>query len=234
MYMKRIFVLALMALLLCVPVWAMATPDYYIQDIPHYVEDDGTVSVVIGDEQITWLQASSQGKTAWFGLDNSDQIFDNNSRFRVRWLKEQDAEWGIHYDDLDDKNKSVDWMRMLELGVVDSNGGAVYECDTPFSLYMQLEDNWDTSNLQVCYINSGTDETFNERVTQMESPGGEKSKFVAFSTSHFSPYCVYKIGEYDSNDLPQTGDNSNVILWSALACISLFGMTVLVYKRKEA
>lgn len=34
--------------------------------------------------------------------------------------------------------------------------------------------------------------------------------------------------------LPQTGDNSNVILWSALACISLFGMMTLVRKRKEA
>ena len=34
--------------------------------------------------------------------------------------------------------------------------------------------------------------------------------------------------------VPKTGDNSNVILWSALACISLFGMTMLVRKRKEA
>ena len=34
--------------------------------------------------------------------------------------------------------------------------------------------------------------------------------------------------------LPQTGDNSNVILWSALACISVIGMTMLVCKRKEA
>lgn len=34
--------------------------------------------------------------------------------------------------------------------------------------------------------------------------------------------------------LPQTGDDSNVILWFALACISLFGMTMLVRKKKEA
>lgn len=34
--------------------------------------------------------------------------------------------------------------------------------------------------------------------------------------------------------LPQTGDDSNVILWSALACISLLGMTMLAFKRKEA
>ena len=34
--------------------------------------------------------------------------------------------------------------------------------------------------------------------------------------------------------LPQTGDNSNVILWSALACISVIGMMMLAYKRKEA
>lgn len=34
--------------------------------------------------------------------------------------------------------------------------------------------------------------------------------------------------------LPQTGDKSNVILWSALACISVIGMMTLVRKRKEA
>lgn len=34
--------------------------------------------------------------------------------------------------------------------------------------------------------------------------------------------------------LPQTGDDSNVILWSALACISVIGMMTLVRKRKEA
>jgi len=35
-------------------------------------------------------------------------------------------------------------------------------------------------------------------------------------------------------DPPKTGDNSNVILWSALACISVIGMMTLVRKRKEA
>ena len=34
--------------------------------------------------------------------------------------------------------------------------------------------------------------------------------------------------------LPETGDNSNVILWSALVFISLLGMMALVCKRKEA
>jgi len=35
-------------------------------------------------------------------------------------------------------------------------------------------------------------------------------------------------------ELPKTGDESNVILWSALACISLFGMATLIRKKKEA
>lgn len=37
-----------------------------------------------------------------------------------------------------------------------------------------------------------------------------------------------------SPDLPKTGDDSNVILWSALACISVIGMMTLASKRKEA
>lgn len=35
-------------------------------------------------------------------------------------------------------------------------------------------------------------------------------------------------------ELPKTGDNSNVILWLSLICISLLGMTTLVSKRKNA
>ena len=35
-------------------------------------------------------------------------------------------------------------------------------------------------------------------------------------------------------EIPQTGDESNVLFWSALACISLLGMMVLVRKQKEA
>lgn len=34
--------------------------------------------------------------------------------------------------------------------------------------------------------------------------------------------------------IPQTGDDSNMILWSALACISMLGMTTLARKRKDA
>jgi len=44
---------------------------------------------------------------------------------------------------------------------------------------------------------------------------------------------VYQYPKPSSNDLPQTGDNSNVILWFALACISLFSMMLLIRKRKE-
>jgi len=34
--------------------------------------------------------------------------------------------------------------------------------------------------------------------------------------------------------VPKTGDESNVILWSVLAAVSMLGMMALVRKRKEA
>ena len=237
MKINRIFVLALMALLVCLPVWTMAE-SMYISDILHHIDEDGTVSVDInGESSVIWLKESSQGQSAWIGLDNSDQVFENGSQFHVRWLSRQDAEWDTYYSNLDDKDLPIDWMFMLELGVVDSNGEEIAEIDSAMkncSLYVQLDDNWDISNLEVCYIiSSGEDEFFHESVTQMDTPDGI-GKFVTFSTSHFSPYCVYHIGEYDSSDLPRTGDQSNVLLWSVLACISMFGMMLIANKRKKA
>ena len=35
-------------------------------------------------------------------------------------------------------------------------------------------------------------------------------------------------------NVPKTGDESNVILWSVLAAVSMLGMMALVRKRKEA
>jgi len=233
MNMKRIFSLALTTLLLCLPMLAMAESVKCINDIPHYYSTDGTVSVDISDNQITWLQESSQGQIAWIGLDNSEQVFEDGSQFYVRWLSRQDTEWDTHFGNLDDKNKPIDWMCMLELGVVGSDGN-IESIENKISLYVQLEDNWDTDNLQVCYIAPEKDETFNEYVALMQTPDGMMGRFVEFSTNHFSPYCVYNIGKYDSSELPKTGDNSNVILWSALACISMLGMVMIACKRKEA
>jgi len=59
-------------------------------------------------------------------------------------------------------------------------------------------------------------------------------KGLRIVTNSFSPFELSWDEVPEVTELPKTGDNSNVILWSALACISLFGMTMLVRKRKEA
>lgn len=234
MNIKRSFAIVLMAVLLCLPMWAMTESIKYIASIPHYYDADGTVSVDIDDSQMIWLQASSEGKTAWIGLDNSKQTFKNGSRFHVRWLSEKDNKWSDYYGNLDYKSKSIDWMCMLELGVEDPDGDEIPYPTNYIDLYVQLEDHWDISSLQVCHVNPGVDEAFHESVTQKQTPAGT-GRFVTFSTDHFSPYCICcNIGEYDSNELPQTGDESSILLWSALACISLFGMAMLARRRKEA
>lgn len=72
-------------------------------------------------------------------------------------------------------------------------------------------------------------------------PGEEIAKAWLMSIenpSQANPVNLYAVWEKveiaPPVDLPQTGDNSNVILWSALAFVSLFGMMLLVCKRKEA
>ncbi len=56
---------------------------------------------------------------------------------------------------------------------------------------------------------------------------------ITVSMNSLSPVAIVW-AEDVAIDLPKTGDDSNVILWSALACISVIGMMTLVRKRKEA
>jgi len=58
---------------------------------------------------------------------------------------------------------------------------------------------------------------------------------IAVNLDSLSPVAiVWADDEVVNVDLPKTGDASNVILWSALAFVSLIGMTMIVLKRKEA
>lgn len=61
--------------------------------------------------------------------------------------------------------------------------------------------------------------------------GGQLTTYLA----SLSPVAIVWAEEEVVNvDLPKTGDESSVILWSALACISLFGVIALARKKKKA
>lgn len=60
-------------------------------------------------------------------------------------------------------------------------------------------------------------------------------KGLRFETDSFSPFEL-TWSEVKSEDVsvPETGDASNIMIWSLLACLSAIGITLMICKRKEA
>ena len=53
--------------------------------------DDSELEEVIGGDDFVWQREENSGTGAWYGMDNSKEIFEPGSRFWVRWL-EKDKE----------------------------------------------------------------------------------------------------------------------------------------------
>ena len=66
---------------------------------------DGNTTVEIGDQDIIWLYENSYDSGVWFGLDNSNGVFEPGSRLAARWItQEKSAEWAetLELEELDD------------------------------------------------------------------------------------------------------------------------------------
>lgn len=206
----------------------------YYNDIPHYVDAYGTTSVFVEGPDVIWLKEEAKGQTAWIGLDNRSQTFDEGSRFHVQWLNEQDKAWERSYGKLDADVTSVplDHLWMFELGVTTPDGEEVSELNDSVSLYIQIGEDWEPDDLHACYIAEGTDEKLIVDVMQLDE-AGITGTFGKVSLKHFSPYAIYDIGEVVSLP-PKTGDYSEVFLWTALACMSFIGMFMIAIQKKKA
>ncbi len=52
--------------------------------IINYVDSTVKTSAKINKNGIIWIKAESDGKSGWYGLDNSNGFFENGSRFCVK------------------------------------------------------------------------------------------------------------------------------------------------------
>lgn len=54
-------------------------------DVTNYVSKDGTYSAEMPADGIAWIYYSNSFDGFWIGIDNPDGIFEEGSRFHVRW-----------------------------------------------------------------------------------------------------------------------------------------------------
>lgn len=169
----------------------------------NYVSADGTTSAEVTKKNmdtngIVWLKEESNGTDAWYGVDNSDGVFEEGSVFWVHWLSEEEGSdlYAEAYQKLDDTDKiHGNKLRMLEIGVMDQKGTKYTSLKKPVNFFVQLDDNWDPDAVEAVYLSEQSDEAVDAKtVPEFYCPvrNDKEVQIVGLSLTHFSLYAVYE------------------------------------------
>ena len=199
------------------------------QDYPkdHYVDDEGKTSVEVDKYGMVWLKETSDGTSAWYGIDNSKGVFRIGSRFWVMWLseKENPETYKKYWDMLDEDHKRAmesinGWIFLI--GVTDPDGeeyekfseNEAGETDEEkvVPTYVQIGDDWDEDELVGVFISETEDEDIETTfVDNFEFPEGFDT-FGKMMLRHFSPYFIYdEFTDEERRALEGNDDETNVL-----------------------
>ncbi|MBQ8802415.1 MAG: hypothetical protein IJZ53_02110 [Tyzzerella sp.] len=208
-------------------------------------------------EGITWLKYEMNDSTTWFGIDNSNDEFEEGSHFWIEWINpENQTSYNAYWNQLDTKHKDNienNNYKLFQIGVTKKDGTeyTILDEGKSASLYVQTADDWDKDDLKAAYISNGADEdVFLEVIDNLEYTDG-KAQFAKLTLKHFSPYIIYDelTADEEKTDtsilpedvptgdsgkgatgVPKTGDTSSLVL------MGLFGIScaVIVYTTKQS
>ena len=159
----------------------------------YYVADDGKTSAMVKAGEIVWLKEESGGTSAWYGLDNSENLIEEGSRFWVKKInKEEDpSEWEKYYAKLDQKYKEQavkEWIFIC--GVVRSDGQMYEITDSSVNLYVETGKEWNYDDTTGVYIgetsNEPVDLSFTERTGNPEREG----TYTRLELKHFGSHAM--------------------------------------------
>lgn len=167
-------------------------------DYKYWVDEDGTTSARITKGKNIWLKESSDGESTWYGLDNTNSVFTEGSRFWVKWLgRENDKEeWDKYYEQLDDEHKKKvedNKLWIFLCGVTYPDGNEYTTLATSTNLYVQLGSDWDKDDVQAVFISQAIDEPVEsiEYISDFKNSPTGTGDYAKLKLKHFSPYAVY-------------------------------------------
>ena len=179
--------------------------------IENWVEEDGKTSAMIMGPGITWLKEESDGTYAWYGIENplkedGTYVFENGSRFWVKWINQNNSEWNYYYNQLDEEHKSKvedNNLWIFLVGVTAPDGTEYTNLGATVPFYVQLGPDWDVNDINAVFIANDSDEKIYYSFENLDFPEGNGA-FARLELKHFSPYAIY-----DSLTLEEQGKNSN-------------------------
>ena len=181
--------------------------------IENWVDDSegGKTSAMIMGPGITWLKEESDGTYAWYGIENplkedGTYVFENGSRFWVKWINQNNSEWNYYYNQLDEEHKrKVEdnnlWIFLV--GVTAPDGTEYTNLGATVPFYVELGQDWDVNDINAVFIANNSDEKIYYSFKNLDFPAGNGT-FARLELKHFSPYAIY-----DSLTLEEQNKNSN-------------------------
>ena len=170
--------------------------------IKNYVDKDGKTSAEITESNdVFWLNEEADGKSAWYGIDNSKGTFDKGSRFWVKWLDKNDSDYQKYFDKLDDdikKEANSEKLWIFLTGVTKPDGTEYQEMELPVSLFIQIGDDWDPEGVNAFCIDDAKDEQlYTEFGTATNTPNA-LAKYEELALYHFSAFVIYEVADSKS------------------------------------
>ncbi len=229
-------------------------------NINYSVSADGTTSAIVDKKGVIWLREESEGTGAWYGLDNTNGVFEIGSRFHVKWLKEGDEEYADYFKQIDDvykKKAEANKIEIFLVGVTKPDGKTEYknfyeETGKIAGLYVQLGDDWDPNDINGLFITKDNDKLVAvqyasaSKFTDIYGEGfPEAGMYARLTLTHYSPYAVVgakksssstsslsSLSPYYNALSTKTGeDYSSILYLSLMSSISL--MYVLISRKRK-
>ena len=153
--------------------------------ITTYVSEDGTHSAAVVADGITWVYYSTSYDQFWIGIDNPDGIFEEGSRFSVRWTADEDSgRHGAFNVIPDTEERRVDQLSILEIGVESPDGEAYRNLTQTVSLYLEPIDCVDSSYIHCEYVGDTRDEIVDKSFVTKTAPDGNREGFIKIKLTH--------------------------------------------------
>lgn len=205
----------------------------------YYIYPDGTTSARVNGNGIIWLKATDHdGRSLWYGLDNSNGYIEENSRFMIIPVSKSHPLFATidqkHANLIEDDNYNLFFFNLFkpdETPHGDIPGG--------YKLYIQYPDGWDSGDCRTAMLPFGEDMDTVVSIAQLSGPEGS-GKFAVMEAFYQAQYFMYDKKDAGSQTNPggsgivvpedknspadkstQTGDNFTPVYWIAIALAAL-------------
>lgn len=147
------------------------------------------------ERSVCWLREDTDSSAAWYGINNSTGVFEDGSRFWVKWLDTESKQDAFLTDAQQERIKELAsqedvWIFDLE---VSSEGKEVHDLNGDTAeFYVSLGSDWDTEDLMAIYIgDDGSTENVPMDFETHDLVGGSRV-FAKLHLKHFSIYALVR------------------------------------------